>query len=366
MLTIFSGFICALLMGFFILRYQETHRHLTGDHDLNGIQKFHSISVPRIGGVVVFVGIGTGILIRYFSPDNDAFIVGVQLLLAAIPAFLGGLVEDLIKKVGVKTRLSLTALSAGIAGYVLNAWLTDIQVPGLDWMLAIPAISIIFTCFAVAGVANSFNLIDGFNGLASVVAMMILLAISYVAFQVRDYGILLSSFAAIGAIAGFLFWNYPKGAIFLGDGGAYLIGFWIAELCVLLVTRNPSVSKWFPVLICIYPIFETIFTIYRRLVKRLHPGMPDANHLHQMIFRRIVTDPENKDARRLVNENSRTSPYLWVLTSLAIMPAILFWQTKWLLQLAVLIFCITYIWLYWAIIRFRIPAWLSRKAKSRR
>lgn len=180
-------------MGYFILRYQESHRHLTGDHDLNGIQKFHSISVPRIGGVVVFVGIGTGILIRYFSPDNDAFIVGVQLLLAAIPAFLGGLVEDLTKKVGVKTRLSLTALSAGIAGYVLNAWLTDIQVPGLDWMLAIPAISIIFTCFAVAGVANSFNLIDGFNGLASVVAMMILLAIAYVAFQVRDRGILISS-----------------------------------------------------------------------------------------------------------------------------------------------------------------------------
>jgi UDP-N-acetylmuramyl pentapeptide phosphotransferase/UDP-N-acetylglucosamine-1-phosphate transferase len=360
MLTIFSGFICALLMGFFILRYQESHRHLTGDHDFNGIQKFHSISVPRIGGVVVFVGIGIGILIRYFSPDNDAFIVGVQLLSAAIPAFLGGLVEDLFKKVGVKTRLSLTALSAGIAGYVLNAWLTDIQVPGLDWMLAIPAISILFTCFAVAGVANSFNLIDGFNGLASMVAMMILLAIAYVAFQVRDYGILLSSFAAIGAIAGFLFWNYPKGAIFLGDGGAYLIGFWIAELCVLLVTRNPEVSKWFPVLICIYPIFETLFTIYRRLIRRSHPGMPDANHLHQMIFRRIVCDPTGDEVGQLLKENSRTSPYLWVLASLAIMPAILFWQTKWLLQLSVLIFCITYIWLYWAIVRFKIPAWLSR------
>jgi UDP-N-acetylmuramyl pentapeptide phosphotransferase/UDP-N-acetylglucosamine-1-phosphate transferase len=348
------------MMGFFILRYQENHRHLTGDHDLLGIQKFHSISVPRIGGVIVFVGIGAGILIRYFSPDSDAFFVGVQLLLAAIPAFLGGLVEDIIKSVGVKTRLSLTALSAGIAGYVLNAWLTDIQVSGLDWMLAIPSISIIFTCFAVAGVANAFNLIDGFNGLASGVALMILLAIAYVAFQVRDYGILLSSFAAIGAIAGFIFWNYPKGSIFLGDGGAYLIGFWIAELCVLLVTRNPSVSKWFPVLICIYPIFETLFTIYRRLVKRLHPGMPDANHLHQMIFRRIVTNPADESASKLLNENSRTSPYLWVLASLAIMPAILFWQTKSLLQLSVLIFCITYIWLYWAIVRFKIPAWLSR------
>ena len=212
----------------------------------------------------------------------------------------------------------------------------------------------------MTGVANSFNLIDGFNGLASVVSMMILLAIAYVAFKVRDYGILLSSFAAIGAIAGFVFWNYPKGAIFLGDGGAYLIGFWIAELCVLLVSRNSSVSKWFPVLICIYPIFETLFTIYRRLIKRLHPGMPDANHLHQMIFRRIVSNPSNDSVSQLVKDNSKTSPFLWVLTSLTIMPAILFWQIKWALQLATILFCLTYVWLYWAIIRFKTPSWLGR------
>jgi UDP-N-acetylmuramyl pentapeptide phosphotransferase/UDP-N-acetylglucosamine-1-phosphate transferase len=301
-------------------------------------------------------------LVRYFSLDKAAFDMGLQLLLAATPAFLGGLVEDLTKRVGVKTRLFLTALSAGVSGFLLNAWLTDIQVIGIDVLLAIPIISIAFTCFAVAGVANSFNLIDGFNGLASGVALMILLAIAYVAFQVGDYGILLSSFAAIGAIAGFLFWNYPKGLIFLGDGGAYLIGFWIAELCVLLVTRNSVVSKWFAVLICIYPIFETLFTIYRRLVKRLHPGMPDANHLHQMIFRRIIRDRSNAGASMLVKENSRTSPYLWLLTTFTIMPAILFWQTKWLLQLSTFLFCLIYLWVYWAIVRFKIPGWLGRSA----
>ena len=359
MLTIFSGFILALMMGFFILRYQDKHHRLTGDHDFDGVQKFHATAVPRIGGVIIFAGISIGILVRYFSPDKLAFDVGFQLLLAAIPAFLGGLIEDLTKGVGVKTRLFLTALSAAVAGFLLNAWLTNIQVVGIDFLLTIPIISIIFTCFAVAGVANSFNLIDGFNGLASVVSAMILLAIAYVAFQVRDYGILLSSFAAIGAIVGFIFWNYPKGSIFLGDGGAYLIGFWIAELCVLLVTRNPSVSKWFPVLICIYPIFETLFTIYRRLIKRFHPGMPDAKHLHQMIFRRIVSDPSNEIVSQLVKENSKTSPYLWALTSLAIVPAILFWQIKWALQLTTILFCLTYIWLYWAIVRFKTPEWIK-------
>lgn len=360
MLTIFSAFIFSLVTGFFILHYKATHHQLTGDHDFSGIQKFHATAVPRIGGIIVFMGIGIGVLVRYFSPDKAAFMQGMTLLAVAIPAFLGGLLEDLTKMVGVKTRLFLTALSAGIAGFLFDAWLTNIQVIGLDLLLTIPTISIVFTCFAVAGVANSFNLIDGFNGLASVVAIIILLAIAYVAFQLRDYGILLSSFSAIGAIAGFVFWNYPKGAIFLGDGGAYLIGFWIAELSVLLVTRNPSVSKWFPVLICIYPIFETVFTIYRRLIKRSHPGRPDANHLHQMIFRRIVSNPSNDVTGQLLKENSRTSPYLWVLTSLAVMPALLFWQIPWALQLLTIIFCVIYVWLYWAIVRFKIPAWLRR------
>ncbi|AWW45649.1 glycosyl transferase [Polynucleobacter paneuropaeus] len=360
MLTIFSAFIISLVVGFFVLHHQETHQSFTGDNDLTGVQKFHTTVVPRIGGILVLMGIIAGILIRYFSPDVGAFNVGKLLIVSAMPAFLGGLAEDLTKKVGVKMRLFLTALSAGVAGFLLDAWLTDIQVVGVDFLLTIPIIYVAFTCFAVAGVANSFNLIDGFNGLASVVSLMILLAIAYVAFQVRDYGILLSSFAAIGAIAGFVFWNYPKGAIFLGDGGAYLIGFWIAELCILLVTRNSAVSKWFPMLICIYPIFETIFTIYRRLVKRLHPGMPDANHLHQMIFRRIVSDPSNNDADQLAKENSITSAYLWFLACLSVIPAILFWQYKWILQLSTALFCTAYIWLYWAIVRFKIPAWLSR------
>jgi UDP-N-acetylmuramyl pentapeptide phosphotransferase/UDP-N-acetylglucosamine-1-phosphate transferase len=136
--------------------------------------------------------------------------------------------------------------------------------------------------------------------------------------------ILLSIFVDIGAIAVFLFWNYLKGAIFLGDGSAYLIEFWIAELCFLLVTRNSSVSNWFPVLICIYPIFETLFTIYRRLIGRVHSGIPDANHLHQLIFRKIRSDPSGDEVGHLLKESSRTSPYLWTITSQVVMPAILF------------------------------------------
>jgi UDP-N-acetylmuramyl pentapeptide phosphotransferase/UDP-N-acetylglucosamine-1-phosphate transferase len=63
-----------------------------------------------------------------------------------------------------------------------------------------------------------------------------------------------------------LIWNYPRGKIFLGDGGAYLLGFWLAELSVLLVVRHPEVSPWFPMLLLVYPIFETLFSMYRSKV----------------------------------------------------------------------------------------------------
>jgi hypothetical protein len=186
----------------------------------------------------------------------------------------------------------------------------------------------LFTCFCVVGVSNAFNLIDGYHGLSGAVAAIILLAIAYVAFQVGDAPIMVCAFAGVGAILGFLIWNYPKGLIFLGDSGAYLIGFWVAELSILLVVRNPDVSKWFPLLLCFYPIFETLFTIYRRVVlRRSNPGIPDAAHLHQVIYKRVVRWAVGSSQINLKNQrNAMTAPYLWILSSAAAIPALLFWK----------------------------------------
>ena len=83
---------------------------------------------------------------------------------------------------------------------------------------------------------------------------------------------------------GFFVWNFPAGLIFLGDGGAYFLGFYLAELAILLLHRNPEVSPMFPLLLCIYPVFETLFSIYRRKcaarpagrhARRRPPAQPD-------------------------------------------------------------------------------------------
>lgn len=363
MLVLILSFLVCLILTLLIVRYGYIHSRFTADSDLTGIQKFHSVAVPRVGGVGIIIGVFIALFARYFQ-NTEVASFGLLLLLCGLPTFLSGLTEDITKKVGVKIRLLATILSAGLAGYFLNAWLGSLQVFGIDdLMLTYPIVAIAITCFAVGGVANAFNIIDGYHGLSSMVAVMILAGIAYVAFQVGDHAIMIAALAMIGALTGFLVWNYPRGLIFLGDGGAYLIGFWIAELSVLLTARHPEVSKWFPLLLCFYPVFETLFTIYRRvIIKRVHPGLPDASHLHQLIYMRIVrwaTGGHNGVLK--TRQNAMTSPYLWMLALLNVIPAILFWRYHMVLKGFAALFAIIYIWLYWSIVRFKVPRWLSIK-----
>lgn len=354
------SFLVSLLTTLWVVRCSHLHAHLTADSDLSGIQKFHAVAVPRVGGLGIFLGMLLALSMRYFQ-NTEVGTFGLLLMAAGLPAFLSGLIEDLTKRVGVRIRLLATVASAGLAGCLLDAWLSSVQILGIDnLMLAYPFIAIAITCFAVGGVANAFNIIDGYNGLSAMVAVIILSGITYVAFQVSDYSIMIAALAMIGALLGFLVWNYPRGLIFLGDGGAYFIGFWIADLSVLLTSRHLEVSKWFPLLLCFYPIFETLFTIYRRVVlKRVHPGKPDASHLHQLIYMRVVRWSVGSDDGALTTQrNAVTSPYLWVLAVLSVIPAILFWRYQLVLKAFTILFAITYLWIYWSIVRFKVPEWI--------
>lgn len=347
-----SLFITALLLSliatFFILRYGHLHQSFTFDYDLKGIQKFHHKAVPRIGGLGLLFGVSGAFIVDYYH-NQEIGSFGLILLLSSFPAFVFGFIEDITKKVSIRIRFLAIILSSLLAGSLLGAWLTSLQIFGIDNLMSTyPLFAIVVTCFAITGVTNSFNIIDGYNGLSGMVAFIILGGIAYVAFRLEDFEVLISSLVMMGAILGFLIFNYPKGSIFLGDGGAYLIGFWVAVLSVLLTSRNLEVSKWFPVLLCAYPIFETLFTIYRRIIiYRTHPGMPDASHLHQLIYKRIIKLLVGSErSKNLVLKNSLTAPYLWFLTLLAVIPAILFWDSPWLLRGFAILFAISYVLLY--------------------
>lgn len=353
--SFFLSFLISLISTALVIKLAGRH---AADTDLSGPQKFHSHPVPRIGGVGLLIAIiaGIGLVQVGQSTEPDAL---WALLLCALPAFLGGLAEDLTKRVSPTRRLIFTAVSAALGIWLLDGIIYRVDLPGIDFLLTFLPVAMIATVFTVVGIANAINIIDGFNGLASMCVMMMLAALAYVAFQVGDTVVGTAALLTIGAVLGFFVWNFPAGLIFLGDGGAYLLGFLFAELSVLLIARNRTVSGLFPVLLCAYPMFETVFSIYRKKYLRgMSPGIPDGIHLHMLVYKRLMRWTLNGTGRQKTTRNSMTSPYLWVLCMLSVIPAVLYWNNTLALGGFCLLFMMSYVFLYWSIVRFKAPKWL--------
>jgi UDP-N-acetylmuramyl pentapeptide phosphotransferase/UDP-N-acetylglucosamine-1-phosphate transferase len=335
------------------------------DNNFNGVQKVHSHDVARIGGLPIFLAVAISAGISVWREPSLGFWL-LALLLCSSIAFAGGIIEDYTGTVRPSRRLVLTMFAALLGYLVLDAKIGRLDMPFISWNLISPWIVLPLTILAVAGIANAVNIIDGFNGLASVVTICMLVSLAYVAWQVGDMFVLVSALTVAGATAGFLVWNYPVGLIFLGDGGAYFIGFMLGELALLLVMRNPAVSTWYAALLLIYPAFETLFSAYRRMfIRGKSPAMPDGIHLHSLIFRRIVQwTVGRKEARALMKRNARTSPYLWLFSLTAVIPATVFWRNTGALIFFCLLFIISYVWLYARIVRFKSPRWLIWHKKN--
>lgn len=352
--TLLIAFFSSFIATFLIIRFESGHGHLTGDSDLTGPQKFHHTSVPRVGGISIFIGIVLATLFHFQSSPNSAF--ELLLLCCTIPVFAVGLAEDLTKKVSVRLRLFGIAIGAALANHYLDVQITRLDIPGIDYALSLPSIAFMFTIFAITGLSNAYNIIDGFNGLSSMVGIITLIGLAYVSYKVQDPMLMYLSLVMACAIMGFFIWNYPGGLIFLGDGGAYAIGFWVASLSILLTYRHPEISPWFALLINSYPATETLFTIYRRKVHQgKSPGQPDGIHFHTLIYRRIL---RQHYCRGIFSSNAKTAPYLWVLTILGITPALIWWQSTPTLILACLVFVIFYVWLYTKIVQFKTPRFM--------
>lgn len=361
-----TAFLTSLVLTALIVRCRFWHGHIF-DSELDSVQKFHAKPVPRVGGVALVAAMFATCIVAAFR-EPGVLPQLLLLMLAAAPAYLGGLTEDLTKRVRVLTRLGLAMASGAVAYFLLGAAVTRVDIIGLDWLLQFGVVSFFFTIIAIGGAANALNIIDGYNGLAAVVSAMIFAGFAYVCFYLGDRMLLIVALGMLGGVVGFLIWNYPRGHIFLGDGGAYFLGFMIGELSVLLLARHPQVSAWFPLLLCIYPVFETLFSIYRkRWLRGGSPGAPDGVHLHMLIYKRVVRwVVGSREAHHLTWRNSLTSPYLWLLSSLGVIPAVLFWQMPVMLMLCVLAFSAGYILLYRKLVLFRIPKWMIVRKKRRR
>lgn len=322
-LVLFAALAGSLATCAFIVRTQQWHGGLSLDHDLTSAQKFHTVPVPRIGGVGFLIGLAVAALAWMALGDFES---AVWLLACGSPAFLVGLLEDMTKTVSVRTRLIATFGSAALAVWLLNAQLLRVDIPFVDELMLVGPFAIAFTCFAVAGVANSVNIIDGFNGLAAGSAVLMLLGLAGLAWLTQDLLVFKLCLMGVAGLLGFLCLNFPFGKIFLGDGGAYLVGFWLAECAVLLLVRNADISTWAVLLCCIYPVWETAFSMWRKSIHRkTGMGRPDKVHFHMLVFRRVVGQQLGQEAPAWLRHGI-TSSYIWVMVAACQMAAI--WMTS--------------------------------------
>jgi len=265
----------------------------------------HSASVTRFGGVCVLVAI----VIITLADRLNTHTLSTPLLWSATPLVLMGLSEDF----GIEQRPSLriiAGLASGlIAVFLTGVWITEIEVPLFDLLLAFPIIAIPLSAFASTTTAHSFNLVDGLNGLCSGLAVIALLFFGALAFAVGDDEILSFALLVASCVLGFWIVNIATGRIFLGDAGAYFLGHSIAWIAILLAARYSIISPWALLLGLIYPISETLITIARRRLAGVPISEPDSAHLHHMIYKFI--SQRTRTPKQVANSFSSILILLW-------------------------------------------------------
>lgn len=322
-------FFISLLMQLVSLKYFRSHSMCIDSDKIAKPQRIHSVPTPRAGGLGIFAG--SLIILSMGTPEGALFVI------SALPAFIIGFAEDLSSSVNPVQRLLIIGGGAGFGTAFMDAVITDVGLFTLPLALAVP-----FTVFAVTGVANAINIVDGMNGLASGVSIITFFFLGLTSYLFGDHLLLGISLALLAATAGFFVMNFPKGRIFLGDGGAYFIGFAIAELSVMLVNRNPDVSPWFPLALMAYPVTEVVFTIFRRKYKkRCSAFVADRAHLHSLIYKRVT------------KSNYRTSYVFWALVAIFDSAAFAFLGSSIAMAAVILAFVLLYLSLYRGLVRFK-------------
>ncbi len=292
----FSMFLSQLLAVFLVsagcsgalVLAQRWHIGLTGDAASEAPHKVHAGTVPRVGGIAVYAAGVTGLaLLSPALPDITAKIIWMLWGCLTI-IFVTGLIEDLTRAVPASVRY-IAALAAALLFSLAHGGygISSVGISPLDTSLNLSWVRIGFFVFAVASLSHGFNLIDGQNGLCASVSILTFTALAITAEKTGQLPLASLSWIMTIANLGFLVFNFPFGRLFIGDGGAYFNGAIAAVITVFVVQGSSSVSPWLAILLLVYPVWETLFSMARRW----HTGRPfylaDDRHLHHLAARSL-------------------------------------------------------------------------------
>jgi UDP-N-acetylmuramyl pentapeptide phosphotransferase/UDP-N-acetylglucosamine-1-phosphate transferase len=279
----------------FIALAKRNGRFAGRPEDLTAIQAAHDRIVPRVGGIPIFATVALAALVvaDHLYHDYLRFVGAASLLFAA------GLCEDLGLRVSPRLRL-LAAASASLAAVLLlGVWLPRADVPLLDLAIQWSLFGVPLTVLLTSGVSHAFNMIDGVNGLAGLCATTTSLCIAAVSYLAGVPALAELSLVVAAGVVGFLAWNFPHGKIFLGDAGAYTLGFVLSWFAIALLQASGDVTPWAMLLAFLWPVADMLLAIRRRRVRKADAMAPDRMHFHQLVMRLLRSHilPQRLQAR---------------------------------------------------------------------
>ncbi|GAA6623245.1 glycosyltransferase family 4 protein [Scytonema sp. NUACC26] len=259
----------------------------SGRLDRPNDRKVHQCPMVRLGGVSIFAGAIASLLIIWLlggfgnlSTDKEWQIWGV--ILGGVGFFTIGLADDLLN-LSPMTRLMMQMVVAA------GAWKAGVSIDFLSiptgGIIQLGWLSLPITLLWLVGMVNAINWIDGLDGLAAGVSGIAALVILVVALFMHQTAAAIIAAAIAGATLGFLRYNFNPAQIFMGDGGAYFIGFTLAAVSVVGLVKTAATAVLLPFLILAVPIVDMSAVILARLRRGKSPFTADKSHLHHRLLR---------------------------------------------------------------------------------
>ena len=248
----------------------------------DGKRKLHISPVPRMGGFLIFIIVTTSLFIFYGDLTSIKFFLFGSTVIVTIGAY-----DDLFGA-GWYTKFAYQALSAVLLLLFIIPQITTLTLFGIE-SPAIPAAIILM--FFIVGTINSFNLLDGLDGLVSGITLLVSAVLFFISLNQLNIFLLVLLSTLIGCLVGFLKYNAFPARIFLGDSGSFLLGYFIVGAVLIISADNSTknLDLTFPVILLAVPILDTIKVFSERLLSGRHPFLADRNHIHHIVFSKNIT-----------------------------------------------------------------------------
>jgi len=283
-----AGFALALAISLALTPFVKAFAVKIGALDVPDHRKVHTRVMPRLGGLAIYAAFTAVILL--FLPwmpsgllsSNDRNLIGALLCGGTLIVLLGALDDRFQLNAKLKFLVQIAAACVVVFGFGVKIDLVNIPFGSAMQPMA-DGLAIPLTIFWIVGVTNAINLIDGLDGLAAGVSGIAIGTILVMAALMGQGSVILLSTVLLGAVAGFLHYNFHPAKIFMGDSGSLFLGFALAMLSMLGFKQITVVSFVTPILIIGVPLSDTFFAIVRRWVNKKPIFAPDKGHLHHRL-----------------------------------------------------------------------------------